>query len=281
MLYQYHVVEYIVQLHFAKVYFGNVKDCIFKVSVQGRVINSNLDLVAVGGCQKNTAVTITTLATVASGSNPTLKIEFENIVESALVSGIEVIPAELALTSAASTVRINAASRSSWTDPATGLVWFQDLYFRGGGQLNTSTCPTIKETEMDNLFCLEQFYKGSPNDSLGYYKIPVLPGEYVVRLYFAETFFTSSGARKFKISVPNGIAQEIDIFSSVGANTALVNVNVATIAVLSPTLRIDFSNSVDNAKINAIEVIPINVATSAFSCPVLVLITKTTKHQSQ
>jgi hypothetical protein len=92
------------------------------------------------------------------------------------------------------------------------------------------------------------------------YTVPNLnPGQqYLVRLHFAETYFTTVGARKFNVAI-NGtpVLQDFDIVATAGAAfTAVVKEFQAT-ANSSGQIVIALTNgSANNAKISGIEVLP-------------------------
>jgi len=77
---------------------------------------------------------------------------------------------------------------------------------------------------------------------------------HTVRLHFSETKWTSAGSRVFNVLL-NGVqvSTGFDIFAAVGANKALVRDFTAT-ATSAGQLSIQFVSSVDNAKVNGIEI---------------------------
>lgn len=91
------------------------------------------------------------------------------------------------------------------------------------------------------------------------YTLPGLtPGSlYLLRLHFAETYFTASNMRRFSVSA-NGtqILSNFDIFDSAGgANRALVE-SFPVAADGSGQITVQFTNgSVDNAAVNGLEVL--------------------------
>ncbi|RMD65609.1 hypothetical protein D6817_05705, partial [Candidatus Pacearchaeota archaeon] len=87
------------------------------------------------------------------------------------------------------------------------------------------------------------------------YLLPLPNGSYVVRLHFAEIYYNSNGARVFNISIENQtVESNFDIFSQVGADTALVKSYL--VRVTDGSLNIKFAHIADNPKISAIEVFP-------------------------
>jgi hypothetical protein len=78
---------------------------------------------------------------------------------------------------------------------------------------------------------------------------------YTVRLHFAEIYFTSAGSRQFNVVI-NGtqVLTNLDIFATVGANTALVK-DFTTTASSSGTINVQYVNVVENAKSSGIEIL--------------------------
>ena len=82
----------------------------------------------------------------------------------------------------------------------------------------SSTTATIAGTSDGTLYKTERYGNFS-------YDIPVPNGSYTVTLLFAEIYWTSAGKRVFNVSVEGQPAiQGLDIYATVGANTALVGV---------------------------------------------------------
>ena len=79
------------------------------------------------------------------------------------------------------------------------------------------------------------------------------PGRYEVRLYFAELFFTTAGARVFNVAIEgNQVLSQYDIVADVGAFTGVMKSFTVT---ADASLDILFSHVVENPKINAIEIL--------------------------
>jgi len=86
------------------------------------------------------------------------------------------------------------------------------------------------------------------------WEFPVTPGRYRVNLYFAEIWSgaQSDGARVFDVSVEDETLTNVDVYSMVGSNTALVK----TLEVDSDDmLNIDFERINNNPAIKGIEII--------------------------
>ncbi len=98
------------------------------------------------------------------------------------------------------------------------------------------------------------------------YTVPDLTASaaYTVNLHFAETYWTAAGQRIFNVSI-NGtqVLSNFDILATAGgADKALVEQFSAT-ADSSGTITIQFTDVVDQAQVNGIEIIP----TSSTSTP--------------
>jgi len=78
---------------------------------------------------------------------------------------------------------------------------------------------------------------------------------YTARLHFAETKWTTSGARVFNVSI-NGaqVLSNFDIFAAAGSNTALVR-DFNAVASSSGQITIQYVTVVDNAKSSGIEIL--------------------------
>lgn len=84
------------------------------------------------------------------------------------------------------------------------------------------------------------------------YKIPAPAGSYVVKLLFAETFFTKVGARTFDIFI-NGVAKKknLDIFATVGKDVGLL-LEYPKISPLGGSIQVTLIKSVENPMISGI-----------------------------
>lgn len=77
---------YNVQLDFAELFFQKVGDRIFRILIEGDVIQDNYDIIAVAGANL-TATSVTTMKQVSDGN---LTISFEPIINNPKVNAIEV-----------------------------------------------------------------------------------------------------------------------------------------------------------------------------------------------
>jgi hypothetical protein len=147
-------------------------------------------------------------------------------------------------------IRVNCGG-PGYTD-SKGLIWQADHDF-SGGMLNfrpanvTGTAdPTLYQTARRNDSTVPATQ----------YNFPVANGIYHVNLYFAETYGLAfkAGARVFNVKIQRKVVfQNLDIFAEAGANAPLIKGVDAT--VTNGVLNVEFDNVIDNAKINAIEIL--------------------------
>ena len=90
------------------------------------------------------------------------------------------------------------------------------------------------------------------------FAVPVTNGAYQVRLHFAELNKTAANQRTFDVRLENStVLSNFDIWTQAGgidrAITRQFNVNVT-----DGSMTIDFIRRIENAKVSAIEIIPVN-----------------------
>ena len=152
-----------------------------------------------------------------------------------------------------STLRINAGGAAyNGTD---GRVWQADNGFTGGRTAATAA-PILGATDQA-LYQTERYGNFS-------YSLPVSNGSYAVTLKFAELYWSTAGQRVFNVSI-NGqpVLTNFDILATVGSKTAALD-RTFTTTVSGGTLTIVFTTVVDNAKVDAIEIVPSTANTSVF-----------------
>ena len=154
-------------------------------------------------------------------------------------------------------VRINAGGPAvNYGDTA----FIADAYFAGNGKsYSNARVTSIANTTQDELYLTER----STNQSLQSfsYQVPLTNGEYQVRLHFAEIYWgaTNSGPggsdrRVFSATLEgNPILTDYDINAEVGAMTAVVK--TFTTQVSDQMLDLNFTASVDQPKVSAIEIL--------------------------
>lgn len=144
-----------------------------------------------------------------------------------------------------SNIYINAGG-GKITDACTGITWHSDQYYSPSSQIYTNpSLPT----------CLA-VYKTSRNAHGTFsYNIPVANGNQYVILKFAETQFTTAGARVFNVNI-NGqtVISNLDVFREVGFGQPLDLSFLVT--VTNKTINVEFVPVVQNPSVNGIVVIP-------------------------
>ena len=117
------------------------------------------------------------------------------------------------------------------------------------------THPSIPAGTPMSIFQDERFDK--PGGANMLWDFPVSPGQYEVRLYFAETWSgaNSNGVRVFDVAIEGvTVLDNYDVFADVGANKGVMKSFVVT---SNANLDIDFLRGVQNPTIKAIEILTV------------------------
>lgn len=153
----------------------------------------------------------------------------------------------------AETIRINAGSNQDYTD-RNGNVWMKDdkEYHAGQrGSIEWSTSDGIDNTRDDALYQTERFIR---EDSLKY-SIPVpKPGDYEVRLHWAENFRGAQGPnlRIFHVAIEGKMEMpNVDIFKEAGDGFRALS-KAARVVVSGPSIEIEFSKVLQVSCSNAV-----------------------------
>jgi hypothetical protein len=137
-----------------------------------------------------------------------------------------------------------------------GNVWSADAFFSGGA---TQETPGKLIYRTRDPFLFRHMRSGQFS-----YKIPLKPGVYELRLYFADTFYSPGPAmeggenvRMFDVLL-NGsmLLQQFDVIADAGPNTADVRVFKDIQPASDGFLHIALVKGTDTPFLNAIEVIP-------------------------
>lgn len=179
--------------------------------------------------------------------------------------------------------RINSGGRSVIVD---GTIWsgcFKEVncegYVQGGSSFTHKKLTNVMGIESHmNKDIFQSEWMGrtgkasvAPGAVAFSYNIPVDNGQYLVRLHFAEVTKNGQGQRVFDVNIEGGAKELInfDIFKEAGGMFKAVVKEFQT-NITDANVTIDFICGVDNAKINAIEIVPIssghalNSASAAF-----------------
>ena len=207
--------------------------------------------VSLGTAAAGISVSSPASVTVASGQTAAV---FSVSLAAGSASGTVSVSASLNGSSASSSFTVGSVSPvrvkaggAQYTD-VNGSVWSADFGYNGGTAASTST---IVSGTTDPL--LYKTYRWEPVTLQ--YQLSMPNGTHTVNLYFAETAFSSKGARIFNIVI-NGqtVRSNLDIFATVGANKALILTFPVT--VTNGQVLIQLGAVVQNPKINAIEILP-------------------------
>jgi hypothetical protein len=225
---------YLVRLHFAEIYWTSAGQRIFNVSINGSPVLTNFDIFASAGAA-NKAVIKECLTTANSSGQITLG--FSTVVNAAKVSGLELLKLVTA---------VNSGGNSTGEFAA-------DTDFSGGTAYSTSaTIDTsgVAAPAPQGVYQTERYGNFT-------YTIPNLSAgaSYLVRLHFAEIYWTGAGQRIFNVSM-NGspVLTNFDIFASAGAANKAVIKECLTTANSSGQITLGFSTVVNDAKVSGIEI---------------------------
>jgi hypothetical protein len=130
---------------------------------------------------------------------------------------------------------------------ASGQLWVPDSDFSSGTQTGTVSS-NISNTPTPALYQSER-------DAASFsYTIPVSNGNYTVTLKFAEIYWTGTNQRVFSVSI-NGqaVITNLDLVATAGYCVAYDQSFPVT--VTGSQILIEFTASVNNAKISAIQII--------------------------
>lgn len=246
---------YEMRLYFAETFFGpelvaggGEASRFFSIEMNGAPLLWDFDPYSDAG-GSNTAH-VRAFKDVVPGPDGLLRLSFLRLRDSPFINAIEIVPGT---PGKLLPVRI-VAQEQSFTDSA-GRLWAPDRYFKGGQAVRRKA--SLSNTEEAELYAGERFGNFS-------YSIPVAPGRYTVRLYFAETYFGTelapSGGGGSRLSNVYGNSQillrHFDIFKGAGgSNRALVKTFWAVEPNAAGQILLEFVPVKNYACVNAIEVL--------------------------
>jgi hypothetical protein len=248
--------SYEVHLHFICARHGDLADpaslASFRVSVNNHPVLDAFDPISDAGGSNRLYSRV--LRDVSPASDGKIHLAFDQIASPAFVNAIEVLSSE---PGRVRPVRIVAA-KSSVVD-SDGSVWLADEHALGGVLVERHD--SIQDSRLKMLFAGEHYGNFS-------YRIPLPPGHYRVKLYFAETFFGSklpfaadaTGARLFNV-FGNGMAllHDFDVAKEAGGpNRAIVKVFENVEPNAQGNIVLEFVPLRNYAEVNAIEVAQMN-----------------------
>ena len=149
------------------------------------------------------------------------------------------------------------AGGGAYTD-ADGTTYQADGFIKGSRTFSTTA--SIDGTVDDALYQSERWSAGGLS-----YDVAVGPGDYLVTLRFAEIYFDQPGERIFDATVEGQLPaalDDVDLVALVGPRAAY-DVTVPVTVGGDGNLDIDLTASVQNAKINAIEITAVDATPDA------------------
>ena len=236
--------NYVVNLYFAETYSGAFRQGgrVFDVLLEGSNVERNFDIYSIAGA--NAAHIRSYEVSVVDGQ---LNLQFLHGVEDPTISAIEVL--SFAVKDPDFVLLVNAGG-GAYTDK-NGDVWSADFGYNTGSKSSTSVA--ISGTEDDALFQTKR-WDAKTGEELKY-SFDVPNGNYVVNLYFAETYSVAfrKGGRVFDVFLEGyKVESNFDIFSVAGANTA--HIRSYEVSVVDGQLNLRFLHGVEDPTISAIEV---------------------------
>jgi fibronectin type 3 domain-containing protein len=166
-------------------------------------------------------------------------------------------------------IRINAGGPAV---TAGGVAWLADTYFTGGKAYSNPQVTAIAGTTADVLYTTERSATTGPGSFD--YNVPLPSGSYTVRLHFAEIYHGATGGgaggtgkRVFSVNLEGGATEvtNLDLNAQVAPMTAYITSN--TLDVTDGNLDIDFTSTVDQPKVSAIEILRNTVTPPAPAVP--------------
>ncbi len=195
---------YEVHLYFAETQFGDANSRgaetgrLFRLAVNGHIVFDLFDVAAEAGAQNRLLERV--YKDVRPAADGKIHLNFDGVSEMAILNAAEILASAPGRTRP---VRV-VASETSVTD-ANGQTWSADQYSIGGR--------LVKRSDGQVESVSSQLFEGERYGNFSYH-IPLAPGKYSVRLFFAETWFGSKlpfapseliGARVFNVFA-NGVA---------------------------------------------------------------------------
>ena len=255
--------SYEVTMYFAETYLTSSGSRRFNVSINGATALSNFDIYASAGGQ-NKAITRSFTATANSSGQ--IVIQFTSVTENPKINGISIKPSGPNPTPTPTVTPTGIVNTPTPTPTGTVSIYiaagrtsalgsFQaDQYYSGGSTYSNSNTVDVSQITSNPppaaLFNNERYGAMS-------YTIPGLTAGsmYTVTLYFAETYLTSSGSRRFNVSI-NGasVLSNFDIYASAGGQNKAIARSFTTTANSSGQIVIQFISGTENPKINGISI---------------------------
>ncbi|MEZ0109939.1 hypothetical protein ABH920_003953 [Catenulispora sp. EB89] len=234
---------YTVRLHFAETYWKTAGARLFNVTINGTQVLNSFDILATAGAANKAVVE---QFTVAAGGSGKLTIQFASVKDNAQVNGIEINPSSATPPPPPTTVQINSggpavspfAADEDFTGGATSA---------SGNAIDVSGVANPAPTAVYQTNRYGNFSYTIPGFTAG--------SSHTVRLHFAETYWTTAGARLFNVTI-NGtqVLNSFDILATAGAANKAVVEQFTAAADSGGHITVQFVTVKDNAQVNGIEV---------------------------
>jgi hypothetical protein len=234
--------SYTVRLHFAEIYWSAAGKRLFYVKINGTMVLYNFDVFATAGGEYKAVVESFTAVADANG-NITLK--FTGIVDSAIVSGIEI-------TAVSGTINAGGNAVGNFVG---------DIDYNGGHSYTTTH--SIDTSAVANP-APQQVYQSERYGAFTYTIQNLTPGaSYTVRLHFAEIYWSAAGKRLFYVKI-NGkmVLYNFDVFATAGGEYKAVVESFTAVADANGNITLKFTGIVDSAIVSGIEITAVS-STSA------------------
>jgi hypothetical protein len=142
-----------------------------------------------------------------------------------------------------------------------GTTWGRDRFFLAGciffgdgkGLAQAPFTGDIRGTSADPIYQTERWFPREIPEPSGY-RIPLIPGVYLVTLHFAEIYFNFPGKRVFDVSVENRVL--LDRYDPCVKGFATADEMTFKVEVADGFLDIMFRPIADSPKISGIEIKP-------------------------
>ncbi|WP_163377786.1 malectin domain-containing carbohydrate-binding protein [Cyclobacterium sp. SYSU L10401] len=241
--------QYTLELHFAEIFWEQPGARLFDLKVENDLFRTNIDLVKDIGLKKAKVVRIEDLE-VRDGH---LNLEFISRKDRAKISGIALYKQAQKETS--EDIWINAGGEALYY---LGTEWLSDRYYLGG-KTHYDNSRSISATDMDELHQSERYGKFN-------YHIPVpKAGKYLLVLYLSEIFWEKEGERVFDVLIENGQSElkNLDLIKLTGEPNHAYMLNAGTVEVMDGTFDLEFTPTINQAKVSGIRLAPVDPDTGA------------------
>ena len=236
--------NYTVRLHFAETYWTTAGARTFNVIVNGQQVLTNFDILATAGAANKAVVEQFTIPADSVGR---ITLQFNTVKDNAQVNGIEILSPGGPPPPPPGNLQINSGG------PAAA-PFGADADFTGGSAVGTANA--VSTTGVTNP-APQAVYQSNRFGTFSYSATGLTAAaNYTVRLHFAETYWTTAGARTFNVIV-NGqqVLTNFDILATAGAANKAVVEQFTIPADSVGRITLQFNTVKDNAQVNGIEIL--------------------------